>query len=64
MLRTGEIMNMGRGWLLSLISIGFAIPAFAQTQMACRDLKESGGYLYQGATVINGQACRQITYAP
>jgi len=41
-----------------------AVPAFAQTQMVCRDLSQSGGYLYQGETVVNGQACRQVTYAP
>lgn len=41
-------------------------PAFAQnqTQMVCRDLKDSGGFLYAGETVVNGQACRQVTYAP
>ncbi len=43
-----------------------AAPSFAQTQtqMVCRDLKESGGFLYPGETVLNGQACRQVTYAP
>jgi len=43
-----------------------AAPAFAQnqTQMVCRDLKDSGGFLYAGETVVNGQACRQVTYSP
>lgn len=43
-----------------------AAPAFAQTQtqLVCRDLKDSGGFLYAGETVVNGQACRQVTYAP
>lgn len=36
----------------------------SQSQLLCRDLKESGGFLYQGETVINGQACRQVAYAP
>lgn len=51
---------------LLLTVILWAVPSFAQTQtqMACRDLKESGGFLYAGETVVNGQACRQVTYAP
>lgn len=36
----------------------------SQSQLLCRDLKESGGFLYQGETVINGQACRQVAYTP
>lgn len=50
--------------LLPLFLLVSAIPAFGQTQTVCRDLKDSGGYLYQGETVINSQACRQVTYAP
>jgi hypothetical protein len=50
--------------LLPVIVLACAAPAFAQTQTVCRDLKESGGFLYQGETVINGQACRQVAYAP
>lgn len=51
---------------LLLAAILCAAPAFAQTQTqtVCRDLKESGGFLYAGETVVNGQACRQVTYAP
>jgi hypothetical protein len=49
---------------LFLALLVWAMPSFGQTQMACRDLKDSGGFLYQGETVINGQACRQVTYAP
>jgi hypothetical protein len=48
---------------LLLTLIAWALPSFAQTQMVCRDLKESGGFLYAGETVVNGQACRQVTYA-
>ncbi len=51
---------MKKALLLTLIA--WALPSFAQTQMACRDLKESGGFLYAGETVVNGQACRQVTY--
>jgi hypothetical protein len=50
--------------ILPLIVIAWALPALGQTQTVCRDLKESGGFLYQGETVINGQACRQVSYAP
>ena len=50
--------------LLPLFLLVSAIPAFGQTQTMCRDLKDSGGFIYQGETVINGQACRQVTYAP
>ncbi len=53
---------MKRILLLSLLV--WAAPSFAQSQLACRDLKDSGGFLYSGETVVNGQACRQITYAP
>jgi len=49
---------------LPLLLLAFAAPAFGQTQTMCRDLKESGGFLYQGGPVINGQACRQVTYVP
>lgn len=55
--------------ILPIIVLGCALPAFGQTQtpqpqMMCRDLKDSGGFLYQGETVINGQACRPVSYAP
>jgi hypothetical protein len=50
--------------LLPLFLLVSAIPAFGQTQTVCRDPKDSGGYLYQGETMINGQACRQVTYTP
>jgi len=50
--------------VLLLALIAWSLPSLGQTQMACRDLKESGGFLYAGETVINGQACRQVTYAP
>jgi hypothetical protein len=50
--------------ILPFIVIAWALPALGQTQTVCRDLKESGGFLYQGETVINGQACRQVSYAP
>ena len=50
--------------ILPIIMFVCAIPAFGQTQTMCRDLKDSGGFLYQGETVINGQACRQVSYAP
>lgn len=50
--------------VLPFIVLVWAIPAFGQTQTMCRDLKDSGGFLYQGETVINGQACRQVSYAP
>jgi hypothetical protein len=50
--------------LLPLFLLVSAIPTFAQTQTVCRDTKDSGGYLYPGETLINGQACRQVTYAP
>jgi hypothetical protein len=50
--------------LLPLIVLVGVVPAFGQSQLVCRDLKESGGFLYQGETVVNGQACRQVTYAP
>lgn len=49
--------------ILPFVMIVWALPTFGQSQMMCRDLKESGGFLYQGETVINGQACRQISYA-
>jgi hypothetical protein len=60
-LRGGAVKNA-----LLLAVILWAVPSFAQTQtqMVCRDLKESGGFLYAGETVVNGQACRQVTYAP
>jgi hypothetical protein len=54
--------NVKHALLLAVIL--WAMPSFAQTQMACRDLKDSGGFLYAGETVVNGQACRQIAYAP
>jgi hypothetical protein len=54
--------NVKRILLLALIV--WAVPSFGQTQMACRDLKDSGGFLYAGETVVNGQACKQVTYAP
>jgi hypothetical protein len=50
--------------ILPFIVLAWAVPAVGQTQTVCRDLKESGGFLYQGETVINGQACRQVSYAP
>jgi hypothetical protein len=55
--------------ILPFIVLAFAIPALGQTQtpqpqMMCRDLKDSGGFIYQGETVINGQACRPVAYAP
>jgi hypothetical protein len=50
--------------LLPLFLLVSAIPTFGQTQTVCRDPKDSGGYLYPGETLINGQACRQVTYAP
>jgi hypothetical protein len=50
--------------ILPIIVFVWALPAFGQTQMMCRDLKDSGGFIYQGETVINGQACRQVSYAP
>ncbi|HXX20146.1 MAG TPA: hypothetical protein VEJ46_12150 [Candidatus Acidoferrum sp.] len=50
--------------LVPFVLFACAFPAFGQTQLVCRDLKESGGYLYQGETVVNGMACRQVTYAP
>ncbi len=53
---------MKRALLVAVIL--WAAPSFAQTQMACRDLKESGGFLYAGETVVNGQACKEVTYAP
>lgn len=53
---------MKKALLLALIV--WAVPSFGQTQTACRDLKDSGGFLYSGETVVNGQACRQVTYAP
>jgi hypothetical protein len=51
---------------LAFIAFVCATPAFGQSQpqLVCRDLKESGGFLYQGETVINGMACRQVSYAP
>jgi len=54
----------------SLIALVCAAPVFAQsqgqsqTQWLCRDLQQSGGYVYPGETVVNGQACRQVSYAP
>jgi len=36
----------------------------SQSQLVCRDLNQSGGFLYQGETVVNGMACRQVAYAP
>jgi hypothetical protein len=48
---------------LLLTLIAWSLPCFAQTQMVCRDLKESGGFLYAGESVVNGQACRQVTYS-
>lgn len=57
--------------ILPFIVFVWALPAFGQTQttqpqaqMMCRDLNQSGGFLYQGETVINGQACRPVSYAP
>jgi hypothetical protein len=47
---------------LLLMVIAWSLPSFAQTQTICRDLKESGGFLYVGESVVNGQACRQVTY--
>ncbi len=49
---------------LVLALILWAAPSFGQTQMACRDLKDSGGFVYAGETVVNGKACRQVSYAP
>ncbi len=49
---------------LLLALIVWAAPSFGQTQMVCRDLKDSGGFIYSGETVVNGQACKQVTYAP
>lgn len=55
--------------ILPFILLAFAIPTLGQAQtpqpqMMCRDLKDSGGFIYQGETVINGQACRPVSYAP
>ncbi|HXA76628.1 MAG TPA: hypothetical protein VNV41_05795 [Candidatus Acidoferrales bacterium] len=55
--------------VLPFIVFVWTLPALGQAQapqpqMMCRDLKESGGFLYQGETVINGQACRPVSYAP
>jgi hypothetical protein len=63
-------MNVKR--FVPFIVLACAVPAFAQSQsqlqpqsqLLCRDLKESGGFIYQGETVINGQACRQVAYTP
>lgn len=50
--------------ILALVVVAWAVPALGQTQMMCRNLSDSGGFLYQGETVINGQACREVSYAP
>jgi len=51
-------------WFLLSFLLVSTIPAFGQTQTMCRNLSDSGGFLYQGETVINGQACREVSYAP
>ena len=50
--------------VLPFIVFVWALPVFGQTQTVCRNLNDSGGFIYQGETVINGQACRQVSYAP
>jgi len=61
---TSEMLEEQVRRILPLIVVVWALPTLGQTQTMCRDLKESGGFVYQGETVINGQACRQVSYAP
>src|SRR5208282_6528027 len=55
---------------LTALYLTLASSAFAQTaqnpdpsKWMCRNLADSGGFVYQGETIFGSQACRQIPQA-
>ena len=56
---------------IGMLFTAIAVTSFAQTiqtpdpkKWMCRDLAESGNFIYQGETVFGKQACRPIPQAP